>query len=429
MTSAINGTVPANGGPLESEPIRDNFAAAKAEIEALQALVGYQTGQIVYEPNAPAETGWLECNGQAVSQATYAALFAAVGTWLPLERFVLPSNKDYSDTSANANCVDIDASGIYFAVARSTTPYLDIFKNTDGIFSRLSNPATLPTGMARWIKFSPSGNYLAVAHDTTPFITIYSRSGDTFTKLGNPATLPPAGANSVDWSANDDFLAVGHTSSPFITIYSRSGDTFTKVDNPATLPAGNVNAVAFSPNGNYLAAAGSTTPFINFYSRSGSTFTKLTNPATLPTNTALGVVWSNDSTTPLVMAQGTRSFLSYKIAGSTVTDDPAKRWAGYGSPSKMLSSLGGKYAIVGYPSTANCMLFEYAGGQWQQKTRGWQYLLSGVGSVEIDPKGRYIFTGFEGNPYSTIHDMTGMQTQTDFIIPNLKEIGKAWIKT
>jgi hypothetical protein len=32
--------------------------------------------------------------------------------------------------------------------------------------------------------------YLAVGHVTTPYITIYKRSGDTFTKLADPATLP-----------------------------------------------------------------------------------------------------------------------------------------------------------------------------------------------------------------------------------------------
>jgi hypothetical protein len=29
-----------------------------------------------------------------------------------------------------------------------------------------------------------------VAHGTSPFVTVYKRSGDTFTKLANPATLP-----------------------------------------------------------------------------------------------------------------------------------------------------------------------------------------------------------------------------------------------
>jgi len=31
---------------------------------------------------------------------------------------------------------------------------------------------------------------MSVAHSTTPFISIYKRAGDVFTKLANPATLP-----------------------------------------------------------------------------------------------------------------------------------------------------------------------------------------------------------------------------------------------
>ena len=32
--------------------------------------------------------------------------------------------------------------------------------------------------------------FLAVAHEVSPYVTIYKRSGDTFTKLVNPAALP-----------------------------------------------------------------------------------------------------------------------------------------------------------------------------------------------------------------------------------------------
>ena len=36
-----------------------------------------------------------------------------------------------------------------------------------------------------------TGNYyLSIPHDVSPFVTIYKRSGDVFTKLANPATLP-----------------------------------------------------------------------------------------------------------------------------------------------------------------------------------------------------------------------------------------------
>ena len=40
------------------------------------------------------------------------------------------------------------------------------------------------------VAFSSDDTYMAVAHQNSPFITIYKRSGDTFTKLADPATLP-----------------------------------------------------------------------------------------------------------------------------------------------------------------------------------------------------------------------------------------------
>lgn len=40
MASNINNTIPASGTIVKAKPLRDNFAAAKAEIEALQLLVG-----------------------------------------------------------------------------------------------------------------------------------------------------------------------------------------------------------------------------------------------------------------------------------------------------------------------------------------------------------------------------------------------------
>jgi hypothetical protein len=90
---------------------------------------------------------------------------------------------------------------------------------------------------------------MAVAHPTSPFITIYKRSGDTFTKLADPATLPTGTGVSVAFSSDDTYMAVAHVNSPFITIYKRSGDTFTKLADPATLPASTGNGVAFSNTG------------------------------------------------------------------------------------------------------------------------------------------------------------------------------------
>jgi hypothetical protein len=89
----------------------------------------------------------------------------------------------------------------------------------DSSITKLTNPATLPTGLGFQPSFSPDNTYLAVAHAITPFITIYKRSGDTFTKLANPATLPPSTGYSPAFSNDGTYLAVAHATTPFITIY------------------------------------------------------------------------------------------------------------------------------------------------------------------------------------------------------------------
>ena len=91
--------------------------------------------------------------------------------------------------------------------------------------------------------------FLSVAHSTSPYITIYNQEVDTFTKLSNPATLPTQIGRGVAFSSDDTYMAVAAFTSPRITIYKRSGDTFTKLADPATLPTASGNGVAFSNTG------------------------------------------------------------------------------------------------------------------------------------------------------------------------------------
>ena len=91
------------------------------------------------------------------------------------------------------------------------------------------------------------GAYLGVASRTYPKILIYGKDIDTFTKLADPADLPSGAANGVAFSADGTYMAVAHGNEPYITIYKRSGDTFTKLANPAALPSGTARGVAFYP--------------------------------------------------------------------------------------------------------------------------------------------------------------------------------------
>jgi microcystin-dependent protein len=59
-----------------------NYVATRYNFDGanLTGIQGVNTGIVVPWGSAAIPSGFLECNGQAVSQATYAALFAVIGT-------------------------------------------------------------------------------------------------------------------------------------------------------------------------------------------------------------------------------------------------------------------------------------------------------------------------------------------------------------
>ena len=59
-----------------------NYEATKYDFDGanLTGIEGIPTATIVPWSSASVPSGFLECNGQAVSQSTYAALYAIIGT-------------------------------------------------------------------------------------------------------------------------------------------------------------------------------------------------------------------------------------------------------------------------------------------------------------------------------------------------------------
>lgn len=55
-------------------------AIVQALLSIVSILKGFQSGMIVATGSTAAPTGWLLCDGSAVSRTTYANLFAAIGT-------------------------------------------------------------------------------------------------------------------------------------------------------------------------------------------------------------------------------------------------------------------------------------------------------------------------------------------------------------
>jgi hypothetical protein len=72
----------------------------------------------------------------------------------------------------------------------SISKFDTVFKlDNDDTFGKLTNPATLPTGLGRGVAFSQNNDYMSVAHPLTPFITIYKNFNEGIYKANN--ILPP----------------------------------------------------------------------------------------------------------------------------------------------------------------------------------------------------------------------------------------------
>jgi WD40 repeat protein len=230
------------------------------------------------------------------AQSPYLTIYSRAGdSYVKVtDPVILPAALNISDPNGGGGGgVSFGFNGTYLAVAHTVAPFLTIYKRTGNTFTKLPNPAILPTGKARAVHFSADGTYLAVAiNPGSPGLIIYKRTGDVFTKLADP-DITHNNAYACSFSINTNYLALGLTSAPNIVIYKRIGDSFIKLAKPTT--SNDCYGCRFSPDGAYLARAHASTPFIFIDKRNGDTFTPLPNPITIPINRGMSVAWSPDS--------------------------------------------------------------------------------------------------------------------------------------
>jgi len=141
------------------------------------------------------------------------------------------------------------ADGTMLAIAHERSPFLTCYSvdAENETFTRIPNPATLPTALARGVAVSDDGSLVAIAFNASPFFAVYSFDGSTLTKLPNPAVLPPNIAFGVDISPDDKFVAVANISTaPYFSLYEIDNGTLVKVsDTPAF--SGNGFSARFDP--------------------------------------------------------------------------------------------------------------------------------------------------------------------------------------
>ena len=210
-------------------------------------------------------------------------------------------------------------SGALFAVAHTASPYVSLYSVSGSTFTKLPNPATLPSGAAKGVAFSSDGTKLCVAHSGG--VTIYSISGTTFTAIGTAPTGMGA-SNGCDFSPDSSKLAVASDSSPYINIYDISGTTYAKLDNPGTLPPDKAYDCEFASTGNQLAVAHKGSPYITLYGISGNTYSKVGNPPSLPIADAFGCAFSSGGDYLAVSSIASPYANAYNISADEIPEQP-----------------------------------------------------------------------------------------------------------
>jgi 6-phosphogluconolactonase (cycloisomerase 2 family) len=311
--------------------------------------------------------------------------------------------------------------GQYMSVGHSDPPYITIYKRYGDQFIKLPNPSSLPANTGFGTTFSPDGLYMSVAHGTSPYITIYKidKVTDTFTKISDPATLPNGTGYDTAFSPDGMYMTVAHTASPYITIYKidKATDTFTKLANPSPSITGGAfskaDAVAFSPDGLYMSVAHSTSPFITIYKidRSTDTFTKLADPSILPSNSGADVAFSPDGLYMSVANGISPNITIYKIDKATDTftklTNPATLPTG--SSQAVAFSPDGNYMSVG--NTFGLWIITY---KIDRSTDTFTKLADpatlpteDVNVIAFSPDGNYMSVGHDRAPFITIYKATG----------------------
>lgn len=177
-----------------------------------------------------------------------------------------------------------------FLVGQATgAPRINVWER-EGVAFSLITPTTVPgQGQVSW---SPDSRYFAATSgNQTPFFHAYERTGaglNTFTKLGNPAALPTSTCSAVVWAPHGGLIAA--LEGPGFDVvfgyrYDGSG-TFVKVAGPAgpTEAGSSGRNLAWSPDGRHLAVGDANFTGVIVYrvAQDGSSWVKVATTPLVP---------------------------------------------------------------------------------------------------------------------------------------------------
>ena len=252
-----------------------------------------------------------------------------------------------------------------------------------------------------------SGNqYLAVGSSVSPFLTIYKRSSYIYTKITNPASMPPTGVTGVAWNGSTH-LACAHSNYPYVTVYKRTGDTFTKLANfttnegPATTGHVRFNQHPELGASTLMAFNYSLPPYFKLFSLSGDTFNMHANPS----SPAASAVPPNADLNFQQNLEG--EFLAIASGGIFIytTGNPPVRITQSMATSALVRAVSadfGMYTKIVYTLNATAYYYDMAVGPYSFTAASPATLSLGggcLGALERDIDQNYLFAGISVSPF------------------------------
>ena len=203
-----------------------------------------------YDFTAPTYSGWLECDGSAISTTTYSGLYDVVGN--SYEGTGNLTQVDQLSGESNKGCLSVrwHPSSNYVAYGESITGGGLGVASFNG--TTLTEVETINLSSESYcVDWHPDGDYLAVALYTGHTIKIYSWNGtDTLAEVESIDTT--YNCQYCGWHPDGDFLAVQHSvgGTDELSIYSWNGtDTLSQVETVDVLARNTI----WSHSGDYLA--------------------------------------------------------------------------------------------------------------------------------------------------------------------------------
>jgi WD40 repeat protein len=135
--------------------------------------------------------------------------------------------------------------GAYLAVAHNGGTNLKVYKRTGDTLSVSGVSLPTITGNGKTVSWSADGNYLAVGTDAAPRFLVLKRSGDTFTKLADPADLPTTSVDAgLSFSGSNRIALTAQSNA--IWVYTLESDVLTKASS-SDLPTSGAICISFNP--------------------------------------------------------------------------------------------------------------------------------------------------------------------------------------